>query len=43
MIERLCADPEVARRITATTGLIPDPYFSASKIKWILDNVAGAQ
>lgn len=43
MIERLCADPEVARRITATTGLIPDPYFSASKIKWILDNVAGAR
>lgn len=21
------------------TGLIPDPYFSATKIKWILDNV----
>ena len=25
------------------TGLIPDPYFSASKIKWILDNVDGAR
>lgn len=25
------------------TGLIPDAYFSASKIKWILDNVEGAK
>ena len=25
------------------TGLIPDAYFSASKIKWILDNVEGAR
>jgi len=25
------------------TGLIPDAYFSGPKIKWILDNVAGAQ
>ncbi|AAY80469.1 glycerol kinase GlpK [Sulfolobus acidocaldarius] len=25
------------------TGLIPDPYFSASKIKWILDNVPGVR
>ena len=32
MIERLCADLRSQRRITATTGLIPDPYFSASKI-----------
>ncbi len=24
------------------TGLIIDPYFSATKIKWILENVAGA-
>ncbi|MDR0570886.1 MAG: glycerol kinase GlpK [Clostridiales Family XIII bacterium] len=24
------------------TGLIPDAYFSATKIKWILDNVEGA-
>jgi len=29
--------------ITKTTGLIPDAYFSATKIKWILDNVAGAR
>jgi len=27
--------------ITRTTGLIPDAYFSGTKIKWILDNVEG--
>lgn len=25
------------------TGLVPDAYFSATKIKWILDNVEGAR
>lgn len=25
------------------TGLVPDAYFSGSKIKWILDNTAGAR
>ena len=25
------------------TGLVLDPYFSATKIKWILDNVDGAK
>ncbi len=25
------------------TGLLPDPYFSASKIRWLLDNVPGLQ
>ena len=30
-------------RIRQKTGLIPDAYFSASKIKWILDNVEGAR
>ena len=29
--------------ITARTGLLLDPYFSASKIAWMLDNVAGAR
>lgn len=29
--------------IRETTGLIPDAYFSATKIKWILDNVPGAR
>ena len=29
--------------IRERTGLLPDPYFSASKIRWLLDNVAGAR
>ncbi len=29
--------------IKAKTGLVIDPYFSASKVKWILDNVEGAR
>ena len=29
--------------IKEKTGLIPDAYFSGSKIKWILDNVDGAR
>src|SRR5210317_190756 len=29
--------------ISQKTGLIIDAYFSATKIKWILDNVAGAR
>jgi glycerol kinase len=27
--------------VTAQTGLLLDPYFSATKIAWLLDNVAG--
>lgn len=29
--------------IYSKTGLVPDAYFSATKIKWILDNVDGAR
>ncbi len=29
--------------ISGKTGLLLDPYFSASKIAWLLDNVAGAR
>ena len=29
--------------ISARTGLLLDPYFSATKIGWILDHVAGAR
>ncbi|MDO5135355.1 MAG: glycerol kinase GlpK [Eubacteriales bacterium] len=32
-----------ADRIRQKTGLIPDAYFSATKIKWILDHVPGAR
>ena len=30
-------------RIQSTTGLLIDAYFSATKIRWILDNVPGAR
>jgi len=29
--------------IQKTTGLVPDAYFSATKIMWILDNIEGAR
>ncbi len=29
--------------VAARSGLVVDPYFSATKIAWILDNVAGAR
>ncbi len=29
--------------IKKTTGLIPDAYFSATKVKWLLDHVEGAR
>ncbi|WP_375230584.1 glycerol kinase GlpK [Roseobacter sp. S98] len=31
------------KMITARTGLLADPYFSATKLKWILDHVEGAR
>jgi glycerol kinase len=31
------------QRIAETTGLLVDPYFSATKIAWLLDNVEGAR
>jgi len=29
--------------VTASTGLLLDPYFSATKLAWLLDNVEGAR
>ena len=43
IIDELTADPQTARIIADKTGLVPDAYFSASKIKWILDHVEGAR
>ena len=42
MIEELKQDG-FADKIREKTGLIPDAYFSATKIKWILDYVDGAR
>lgn len=40
-IEQLKKDG-LEQKIREKTGLIPDAYFSASKIAWILENVPGA-
>lgn len=40
--DRLRADG-LGATVTAKTGLIIDAYFSATKIKWIIDNVRGAR
>lgn len=42
MIEELKKDG-FDRKIREKTGLIPDAYFSASKIAWILENVPGVR
>lgn len=42
MIEELEADG-FAEKIEEKTGLIPDAYFSGTKLKWILDYVNGAR
>ena len=42
MIEELKKDG-FDRKIREKTGLIPDAYFSASKIAWMLENVPGAR
>ena len=43
---KLCNDLKAdnhERMITEKTGLLLDPYFSATKLAWILDNVSGAR
>ena len=42
IIDALVADGH-ADSIRAKTGLVPDAYFSGSKIQWLLDNVPGAR
>jgi glycerol kinase len=34
---------KLERRITARTGLLLDPYFSATKMEWLLDHVPGSR
>ena len=38
-----CAEAGTSRRSRRKTGLLLDPYFSATKIAWLLDNVPGAR
>ena len=43
IIDELCGDVKTQEMIRSKTGLMPDAYFSASKIAWLLDNVDGAR
>lgn len=43
MCEEIKADKELTQYISDHTGLVVDAYFSATKIKWILENVEGAR
>lgn len=40
---KLREDKSIVRKIKIKTGLVIDPYFSASKINWILKNVSKAK
>jgi glycerol kinase len=43
LCEELKQDQELIEYIKEHTGLLLDAYFSATKLKWILDNVEGAR
>lgn len=42
LVDRMVADGW-SERIREKTGLVPDAYFSGTKIRWILDHVPGAK
>ena len=42
IVQSLC-EQGLSDHIRQTTGLVPDAYFSATKIKWILDHVPGSR
>lgn len=44
--EPLCAELRArgfSERVSQRTGLVIDPYFSATKLRWLLDHLPGAQ
>jgi len=41
--DELKKDPRTVARVREKTGLVIDAYFSATKIAWLLDHVAGAR
>lgn len=41
--QQLKGDQSLSDYVANNTGLLLDPYFSATKLSWILDNVAGAR
>lgn len=42
-VENLKNIPGLENKIIDKTGLIIDPYFSGTKIKWVIDNVKGVK
>ncbi|MGA8741761.1 MAG: glycerol kinase GlpK [Terracidiphilus sp.] len=40
---QLLEERGVGEEVSSKTGLVLDPYFSATKVRWILDNVPGAR
>jgi glycerol kinase len=36
-------ESRAGKSVSAKTGLVLDPYFSATKVRWILDNVPGVR
>lgn len=43
LCSELSKNSDLVDYVTNTTGLLLDPYFSATKIKWVLDNVEGVK
>lgn len=43
LCEELKQDKALSQYIQAHTGLLPDAYFSATKLQWILEHVEGAR
>lgn len=44
MIDALKAQrPDISKLFHTKTGLLLDPYFSGTKLRWILDNIEGAR
>jgi len=41
--DSLSKQPNTTQLLQDKTGLLPDPYFSATKLAWILDHVEGAR
>lgn len=41
--QRLSENPDTVQTVRNKTGLLLDPYFSCTKLQWILDNVPGAR
>ena len=43
LCERIKQDADLEGELRARTGLVVDPYFSATKIQWFLEEVEGAR